>query len=91
MWRGAFEIEAVTGLELVVLVVADPDFKCPANDVKKFLAFMCVRFAAAAAGLDAEEMRLHHFVAPSEQFHANAFGGFEDAAFLGRNEAGVFL
>ena len=91
MRGGAFEIETVTGLELVVLVVADPDFKCAANHVEKFLAFVRVRFAAAAARLDAEEMGLHDFVAPGEQFHANALCGFKDAAFLRRNETGIFL
>jgi len=74
-----------------VLVVANPDFKFAANDVEKFLAFVGVGFTAAAAGLDAKQMRLHRFVAPGEQFHANALCGFENAAFGRGNEAGIAL
>ena len=73
-----------------MLFVANPDFKSAANDVKEFFAFVCVGFTAAAAGLDAKEMRLHGFVAPGKKFHANAFGGFEDAAF-GRTRREFFL
>jgi hypothetical protein len=74
-----------------VLVVANPDFKCTANDVKKFLAFVGVGFAAAAAGLDAKEVRLHCFIAPGEKLHANAFGSFQDASLVGGNEARIIL
>src|SRR5256885_6014683 len=88
--RGAFEIEAVARFELIVLFVANPDFKSAANDVKEFFAFVRVGLAAAAAGLDAKEMRLHGFIAPGKKFHANALCGFEDAAFGRRNEAGIF-
>jgi len=59
--------------------------------VEKLLAFVRVRFTAAAAGFDAEEMRFHGFVAPSEKFHANALGGLKDTAIARRNKAGVFL
>jgi len=88
--RGAFEVEAVARFELIVLFVANPDFKSAANDVKEFFAFVRVGLAAAAAGLNAKEMRLHGFIAPGEKFHANALCGFEDAAFGGGNEAGIF-
>src|SRR5882724_8872663 len=88
--RGAFEIEAVARFELIVLFVANPDFKSAAKDVKEFFAFVRVGLAAAAAGLDAKEMRLHGFIAPGKKFHANALCGFEDAAFGRGNEAGIF-
>ena len=39
---------------------------------------MGIGFPAAAAGFDAEKMRLHGGVAPGQQFHANARGGFQD-------------
>src|SRR5262249_48940655 len=87
----ALEIEAVAGIEFIVLVAPEPDFKFSANDVQKFFAFVCVGLAAAATGLDAEQVRLHGLVAPGEKLHADAFGGFEDAAFAGRDKARVFL
>src|SRR5260221_14115754 len=86
---GALEIEAVAGLHAVVFVEVEPDFKFAAQDVKKFLAFVRVGLAAAAAGLDAEKMRLHDGVAPGEQFHANAFGGFEDFTLGGADQSRV--
>jgi hypothetical protein len=42
-----------------------------------------IGFAAAAARLDAKEMWLHGSVAPGQQLHAHAFGGFQDFAFRG--------
>src|SRR5207245_8940941 len=57
---------------------------------KEFFAFVRVGLAAAASGLNAKEMRLHGFIAPGEKFHANAFCGFEDAAFGRGNKAGIF-
>src|SRR5262249_27712218 len=66
-------------------------FKCAADDVEKLLAFVSVRFTAATTGLDAEEMRFHHFVAPRQKLHANTLCGFQDAALTGRDEAGIFL
>ncbi len=64
-------------------LIVQPDFKFAAEDVEKLLAFMGVRFAAAAAGFDAEEMRFHGSVAPGEEFHADIGAGFKDFA-LGR-------
>jgi len=72
-----------------VFFVANPNLKCAANHVKEFLAFVGVRLAATAAGLDAKEMRLHGLVAPGEKLHANAFCGFEDATVFWRNQAGI--
>src|SRR5882762_5536151 len=86
---GALEIEAVAGLETVVFVGVEPDFEFAAKDVQKLLALVSVGFTAAAAGLDAEEVRLHGGIAPGQQLHANAFGGLEDFALRGANYAGV--
>jgi len=80
MRRGAFEVEAVAGLEAVAAVILQPNFEFAAKDVKKFLSFVGVGFAAVSAGLDAEKVWLHGGVAPGEQFHANFGAGFEDFA-----------
>ena len=83
MRRGTFEIEAVTGFELEVPLILQPDFEVAAKDMEELLAFMGVRFAAATAGFDAEEMRFHGGVAPSEQLHADVGAGFENLAIGG--------
>ena|ERR1700682_2036253 len=67
----------------------EPDVKLPAKDMQKFLAFVGVRFAAAAARLDAKEMRLHCGVAPGEKLHAHAGVCFQDFSLAGANEAGI--
>src|SRR6266478_3403691 len=90
MRRGAFEIEAVAGLQAIVFALPQPDFKRATQDVEKFLAFVRVGFAAAPAGLDAEKMRLHGGVAPSQEFHAHASVGFQNFSLLGTHQAGVF-
>ena len=86
MGRGTLEIEAVAGFENVVFLLAQPDLKLAAQDVEKFLALVNVSFAAAPAGFDAEEVRLHGGIAPGEEFHADAGRGFEDFTVLGANE-----
>ena len=91
MRRGTFEIEAIAGIEFIVLIAAKPNFKFSPNDVKKLFTFMSVRFSAATAGLDAEQMRLHGLVAPGQEFHANALGGFQDTAFARRHETGILF
>src|ERR1700747_1387320 len=88
---GALEIEAVAGLHTVVFIRVQPNFKFAAEDVQKFLAFVGIGFAAAAARLDTKQMRLHGGVAPGEKFHAHAFGGFEDFAFSGLDQFGIVL
>src|SRR6267142_6964727 len=65
MRGGALEVQTVAGLETVVFVSVEPDFEFTAKDVQKLLALVRVRFSAAAAGLDAEEVRLHGGIAPS--------------------------
>ncbi len=67
-------------------LLVQPDFKFTAQDVEKFLAFMGVRFAAAAARFDAEEVRFHGGVAQGEEFHADRGAGFEDFALGGADE-----
>jgi len=69
-------------------LMLEPDFKFAAEDVKEFFAFVRIGFAAAAAGFDAKEMRLHGGVAPGEQLHADFGICFENFAFRGANERG---
>src|SRR6266849_7947871 len=90
MWRGAFKIEAVAGLQAIVLAVAEPDFKCAAEDVEEFLAFVGVGFAAAAAGFHAEKVRFHDGVAPGEEFHAHAGIGLQNFSLRWSHEAEIF-
>src|SRR5208337_1435680 len=49
-----------------------------------------IRFATAAAGLNAKKMRFHGGLAPREKFHAHAGSGFEDFSLVGPHEAGIF-
>src|SRR5258707_9701231 len=89
MRRGAFEVQAVAGLQAIVLAVAEPDFKCAAEDVEEFLAFVCVGFAAAPAALHTEKMRLHDGIAPGEEFHAHAGIGLQDFSLRWTHEARI--
>jgi len=89
MRRGTFEIEAVAGLQTVMFLAVQPDFKVAAEHVEKFLAFVGVGFAAAAAGFDAEKMRFHHGISPGKQLHANVRGGFQNFSLMGPHEAGI--
>ena len=73
-----------------MLVVAEPNLKIAAKHVQKFLAFMRVRFTAAAAGLDAKKMRLHGRLAPSQKLHADTGSGFQNFTLVGTHEAWIF-
>src|SRR5579872_5631744 len=64
--RRAVEIQTITGLQHVMLLTAEPDLEFAAQHVQKFLAFVRIRLAASAVGLDAKQMRLHCRVAPGE-------------------------
>jgi hypothetical protein len=86
MRSGAFEVKAIAGLKAVVAVILEPNFKFAAEHVKKLFAFVGVGFATVAAGFDAEEVRLHGGVPPSEKLHANFGTGFEDFALGRTNE-----
>jgi hypothetical protein len=88
VWRGTFEIETITGPKPIVSLMLQPYFKLAAKHVKKFLALVRIGFAAAAARLDAEEMRLHGSVAPREKLHTHFRVGFENFAVRGTNERG---
>jgi hypothetical protein len=69
-------------------LVVKPDFELAAHDMKKFLSFMSVRFAATSAGFDAKEVRFHGGIAPREKFHADVWAGFEHLTLRRANEGG---
>src|SRR5258708_38373279 len=89
MWRGTLEIKTVARLHAEMLIGVEPDFEFAAQDVQEFFAFVSVRFAAAAAGLDAKKMRLHGRGAPGKKFHADALGGFANSALDCAHEFGI--
>src|SRR5450432_1064666 len=86
MRRGAFEIQTVANLEAVVFGSTQPNFKFAAEHVEELLAVMRVRLAASTPRPDAEQVRFHHGVAPGEQFHAYARGGFQNLSVAGAHE-----
>src|ERR1700730_8708138 len=86
----AFEIEAITRFQVVMLLAVQQDFKITAQDVQELFALVRIGFAAATAGFDAEEMRSHRRIAPGEQFHADIRGGLQDFSLRGANEPGMF-
>ena len=69
-------------------LVVQPDFEFTAQDVQKLLAFMSIGFAAAAAGFDTKQMRLHCGVAPCQQLHTDGGAGLKDFT-LGRTNKGL--
>ena len=69
-------------------LMLEPNFEFAAKNVEEFFAFMGVRFTAAAARFDTEEVRLHDGVAPGEKLHAHFGIAFEDFAFGGTDESG---
>src|SRR6266850_2154674 len=85
----AFEIETVAGFQAIVLLAVQPDFKLTAKDMQKFFALVRIGFAAAAAGLDAEEMRFHRGIAPGEQFHADVRCRLQDFSLRWPDEPGM--
>src|SRR5215813_7397382 len=89
MGRGAFEVEAVPGLQAVVFSVIQPDFKSSAEHMQKLFAVVRIGFAAATARFNAKEMRFHRCVAPRQQFHADIWGGFQDFTVRGAYETWV--
>src|SRR5579864_8528270 len=89
MRRRALEIQAVAGLQKIMLAVAQPNFKSAAKDMQEFLAFVCVGFAAAAPGFHAKQMRLHRGVAPGEKLHADAGVGLQNLSLRGTYQAGI--
>src|ERR1035438_3846798 len=71
MRRGAFKIKAVAALQMVLLA-SQRDLQFSAEHEQELLAFVGVGLTAARFWFDSKKMRLHYFVAPGEQFHANA-------------------
>jgi len=69
-------------------LVVEPDFEFTAQNMEELFSFMSIRFAAAAAGFDAKQMRLHCGVAPSEQLHTDGRAGLKDFT-LGRTNKGL--
>ena len=90
MWRGTFKIQTVAGLKLVMVLAVQPDMKLAAEYMKKFFAFVRIRFAATATRLDPEEVRLHDGLAPGEEFHAHVRSGFKNFSLRGAHEARIF-
>src|SRR5215472_3242401 len=80
MGRVAFEVEAVARFEPVFLPV-ESDLQVSAQYVNKFFALVCVGIATSGFRCDAEKMRLHHGVAPRQQFHANSRPRLQHFAF----------
>src|SRR5205085_209701 len=88
--RGAFKIQAVAGLEAIVHCFVQPNLKLASQDMKKLLALVRVRLAAAPAGFHAEEVRLHGGISPSEKFHAHARVGLQNSALVRTHELRIF-
>src|SRR5579864_64172 len=88
--RRAFEIEAIAGLEAVVLLTIQPNLKFTAKNVQELFALVRVRLATASAGFDAKKMRLHYRLTPSQKLHANAGSGLEKFSFAGAHQTGIF-
>src|ERR1019366_1763763 len=65
MRRGAFEVETVAAFQMV-LFVGEGDLQFSAQDEQELLAFVGIRFTAAGARLDAEQVRFHDGVAPGK-------------------------
>src|ERR1700757_4440000 len=53
MWSLVLEIKAIPGFQPIVPFIVEPNLKLAAQNVEKFLTFVSVGFAAAAAGLNA--------------------------------------
>src|SRR5260221_4618130 len=89
MRRGAFEVKAVAGLQAIVLAVTQPDFKRAAEDVKEFLAFVRVGFAAAPTWFHTKKMRLHAGISPRNEFPAYVGVGCQKLPLRWTHCAGV--
>src|SRR5437660_8399923 len=89
MRSGTLKIETVARLQMVMLLAVKGNVELSSQDVKKFLTFVRVGFAAAASRFDAEKMRLHRGVSPSKQFHAHIWSCFQDFSLVRANEPGI--
>src|SRR5271165_5109745 len=75
---GTLEIQTVSWLQRVVLHFVEPDFQRALQHVDELFALVAIRAAAAGAGCDTEQMRLHYLPAKGEQFHLYARIWFQD-------------
>ncbi len=73
-----------------MFIAVQPNFEFTAQNVQELFAFVRIGFAAAAAGFDAEKMRLHRRLAPGEKLHAHAGSGLEDFSLAGPHEPWIF-
>src|SRR6202167_2881752 len=88
MRRGAFKIKAVAALQMVLLTVKR-DLQLAAEHEQELFAFVRIRLATAGLGLNAEQMRLHDFIAPGEQFHAHSRTGLKHLALQRTHQSGI--
>lgn len=91
MVRAAFEVEAITFFEPVAFSAFEFDFEGAFQNIEKLFAFMGVGFAATCMRRDAEEVRLHHGIAPGKKFHAHTATGIENFAVSGADAARIRL
>src|SRR5450755_1965548 len=88
MRRGAFKIKAVAAPQMVLLA-GQRDLQFSAQYEQELFALVGIRLAAARFWFDSKKMRLHYFVAPGEQFHANTGAGFEHLALGWAYQSGI--
>lgn len=60
MLVAAFEIKTVSFFQPVLFTAIEHNFEGAAQNIKKFLAVVCVGFSAAGRRSDAKQVRLHH-------------------------------
>src|SRR5271167_4362428 len=67
-----------------------PNFKFTAKNMQELLAFVRIRFAAAAAGLNTKKMWFHGRLPPSQELHADPGSGFENFSLVWPHEPRIF-
>src|SRR5260370_13123381 len=87
---GALKIKTVAALQMVLLAVQS-DLQLAAQHEEELLAFVGVGLATAGPGRDAEQVRLHYFVAPGEQLHAHSGTGFAPLSSGRSHQSGIRL
>src|SRR3984893_6021899 len=85
MRRGALEIKTIAALEPVFLVF-QRNLQFPLQDVQEFLTLVGVRLSASGLGSDAEQVWLHHGVAPGQQFHTYSRTSLQHFALAWRHQ-----
>src|SRR5256885_5861478 len=84
MRRRAFKIEAVARLQAILLAIKR-DLQFAAKNVNELFPFVRIRISAAGFGRNAKQVRLHHCIAPRQQFHTNTYAGFQNLAIGSAN------